>query len=1773
MALKFEPGSWVWIEDEEERYLPAKVLKGYSAGEPTIVETEDGEERKLNEAESKITTQCNEEALNSKITDLVEISDLNEMSILHVLRIRFKQDAIYTNISAILISVNPFKLLPLYTPEMLDRYRNGPRDLPPHIFGTAYNAFNDMITKGTNQSVVISGESGAGKSEATKLILQFITDYSSRITNGSAADNSDTNNSTNSSSSSSSSSSELEQQILAANPILEAFGNAKTLRNNNSSRFGKLITVNFDKSGCIVGGGIINYLLEKSRVVGQNIGERNYHIFYQLLSTIQTDPKRATSMSLSDPALFDFLNPQGKGVTTVDSINDEKDFEEVSNSFRIMGFSTSDINDISKIVAGVLHYGNVKFNKIDVGGDEGSEINPSSVDSLYTACDIWGVKSDDMNRVLTSKCLKTMGDMVHVAYSTAAAIDARDAMVKKVYSELFQIMVNMINKVLSSETNKSRRENFIGVLDIFGFESFDVNSFEQLCINFCNEKLQFHFNEHIFKMELTLYEAEGIHIASSSFVDNQPTLDMLELPRTGSFSMLDEECVVPRGSDDGFLSKTFKIHLEKNNEHPNMIKPKAKDCIEHMKNFGVLHYAGPVFYNVTGWLEKNRDSLHDDIVQCLRTSSMPMLKNMFPEEAPASSGGGARRGSVASGGKKKTLGGQFKNQLNELIATLNSTFPHFVRCMKSNDLKKGNIFTSSRMQDQLRYAGLVEVCRIRKLGYPVRLLFDEFFKRFKCCALSCNNLDEQLAYLTKEGVLTSTEWAKGKNRVFMRTQQSLELELYREVQITAVAILVQKCARRYVAKLQMRRYKEIIQNILSAINIRTETEIKNALQMCPELPYKGNHIKCIIDIKKLLQRVIEENRIYSMLKDAIESQELNRLQDALSNAERINPPLTEKDSPLIKEANDLIEKIELLNAARAALTSAIHLRDIPTIDAAIKQANDCGFTGAELGQAKILHQRLEQEEAVLKEVDVAVSLNDLISLNISINKAKDLGLSERKQVINAIQVKEELLEQMKKDAALAAELEKQRLEEEAAAKKRQDAIDETITSITNAISSSNREQLQSSLETAANQGIHNDIVKQAQSMLNNLDTLTESKLKIEAALKLLSVKSRSGILSNDLSRLKDALKSGEDFILIAPDLPFPELENASKDLQKYSTQARINQKLIDSILTKDRIVIRKALDEAENLELTIDSMDQAQDVLRDLENEHRSQKVDAGESYYEEEEPYDEAEEARIKRQTIASQPKYAFQWYSGLRTADDYAQGTFTLWGKSTIRLQHLVHQTDKIPKSISMLRANSNKVAKELFQNLLGYMGDKQMPFAPMLAQDVLRKGFENKELRDEIYCQIIKQLSNNPRSESIAKGWQLLCMCVATFPPSYDFEMYLMHFIVERRDTGKGVVVQFAKYCLRTLEAMLSHGEGVGYVPQVEEIKAFAVRPPVLATITLVDGANLVTDLPVTPDTNVLKILEMCVQWTELSDSRVDSLGLFVYDLGTNSDKEQKSQPYDDLERTPRPLRNEDFLGDVFITKAREKRDFKLVFKKKIFLPQENYRGEDSGFDRLLFLQAEDETIIQGNIELPDEKTASYLAAISMAVCYGLDFADNVTDLVNNQACQDFVALGWREHNTPEQWAELILENRPNMLPTETNEEDPDNSYWFADLQYLFVETVQASPMYGMHWFYCHPRISTKKQIPEHIKTLSSNMSCAFNCEGLHLFTDQQECIASYGYADIFRWGGTTGLFNIILADEDDGNFELSLITSQSTGMANIILDHIHAIMSHQEDEPAT
>ena len=1085
--------------------MPAKVIKPFLKGEETTVITEDGENHDLDAKASQFCEDCNPEAMNSQIYDLVNISDLNEMSILHNLRIRFKEDKIYTNISSILISVNPFKLLPLYTPEVLDSYRNGSRGMAPHVFGIAVNAYNNMLSYSENQAVVCSGESGAGKSEATKLILQFLTDVSSKAsttTSKTAPIEGATNKS-----------STLEKQILGANPILEAFGNAKTLRNNNSSRFGKLITINFDRNGSIIGGGIINYLLEKSRIVTQTTGERNYHIFYQLLTASETDPKMTAELKLQAPDLFTYTSQSG--VTHVEGISDDKDFDEMRNSLSILHFTEEMQAEVFRIVAGVLHFGNLKFRvKKIANAEDGSELANPEV--LAHAAGLWGCDPVELEKYLTHR---SMGgrEVILVAYSQSQAQDARDAMCKQVYSDLFQFLVDKINSELS--VGNQQRHSFIGVLDIFGFEHFEVNSFEQLCINYCNEKLQFHFNEHIFRMEQNLYKEEGIIIPGTAFVDNQPTLDLLELKATGIFSMIDEEINVPRGSDDGLLQKILTKHAK----HPNCVRPKPRECKDALKNFGVAHYAGIVFYNVTNFLEKNKDQLHTDIVSVLSKSTLPLVTGFFPAEVE-DTGGGKKKTA------KKTLGMQFKSQLSDLVATLNSTFPHFVRCMKSNDLKKGGVFNSSRMQDQLRYAGLVEVCRIRKLGYPVRRSFDEFFKRYRCIELLSPSLDALLATLEAKGVLKAGEWAKGHTKVFCRTEQSGQLEYAREVSLTKVATIVQKNARRMIARRKFKSWKKILENVAAAIRQREEEPLAKIIDMAFELPSGGGHLQIIKDAKVLLARLREEKRITQLLEKAIATRNIDSLKSAIAVHAAVNPPF---DTPLAGQAKEVLERLEAEIAIKAALLAAIASRGKVNLEDTIARCEAMVFACDELTQAKSLVVRLEQELALIAKLQAACAEENLDEINAIFSSCMEQGMDTyyADAMAEARKVKAAIL------ARIAAEEEERKRREEEEERQRQALA--AIEAKRLAAVAASREKLRATVESkdihkinvvlqeAIQAGYNFPEVEEARSVLELLKKVDEVKSQLQAAIKTLEVQAESGINASDLAPLAHAIELGE----------------------------------------------------------------------------------------------------------------------------------------------------------------------------------------------------------------------------------------------------------------------------------------------------------------------------------------------------------------------------------------------------------------------------------------------------------------------------------------------------------------------------------------------------------------------------------------------------------------------------------------------------------------------
>jgi myosin-5 len=699
----------------------------------------------------------------SSVENLINLPHLHEPAILFSLQIRYGRDEIYTYTGPILIAVNPFKKINLYSPETLQIYYNSGllrsqgvdvgSPLPPHVYAIADAAYRDMMNSvhgsyggsstsekkgpkggGTapaaNQSILISGESGAGKTESTKIVLKYLTTVGNsgsatasgggEITPGGRGDEGS-----------------IMDKVLQSNPILEAFGNAKTLRNDNSSRFGKFIELSFSRRGVLIGGSISTYLLEKVRLPWQQYGERNFHIFYQLTAGANEEEKKKWSLK----SIRDYEYTTKGAVFTLDGIDDSHEFKELKRALSVLNFSLDDQVSLFDLVAGILHLGQFRFQSTVDGEGEGSKIldEPDVIASLNAFSSLCGLTVDDIIYTLSVRVITARSESYEKKLSAVQANDARDALAKAIYGKLFDWIVMTINlsiKVAASENVRAT----IGVLDIFGFECFTSNSFEQLCINYTNETLQQQFNQYIFKLEQQEYQREKIEWSFIEFPDNKDCLELIEHKTNGILAMLDDECRLPASSDEKFAGRIYKAYAT--NARFSATAPQKRNF-----KFCIHHYAGPVEYSTMTFVDKNKDELPKEASSLLASSSIPLLRSLFDGSSSASvtvndhitakqqsstsqSGGGA----AASGKALSSLnsvGSQFKEQLHKLMDSIYATSPHYIRCLKPNDKNIRDNFNRLRITEQLRYGGVLEAVRVARSGFPVRLIHSEFFSRYR----------------------------------------------------------------------------------------------------------------------------------------------------------------------------------------------------------------------------------------------------------------------------------------------------------------------------------------------------------------------------------------------------------------------------------------------------------------------------------------------------------------------------------------------------------------------------------------------------------------------------------------------------------------------------------------------------------------------------------------------------------------------------------------------------------------------------------------------------------------------------------------------------------------------------------------------------------------------------------------------------------------------------------------------------------------------------------
>uniref|UniRef100_UPI00358EF764 unconventional myosin-X-like isoform X2 n=1 Tax=Myxine glutinosa TaxID=7769 RepID=UPI00358EF764 len=705
------------------------------------------------------------------VEDMSCLVELHEGAILHNLHLRYQQDLIYTFVGSILAAVNPYKVLDgLYKPSVVQQYEQKQLgELPPHIFALASESYCGLWRHRENQCVLISGESGAGKTESTKLILKFLSARSHR-----AAMHCHQGENTC-----------VETAILESSPIMEAFGNARTVHNHNSSRFGKFIQLNMSEQGTIQGGRIVDYLLEKNRVVRHNPGERNFHIFYAL--TAGADSTMKESFGLSGSESFHYLNQSGLGQSEMS--DDKVIFHTVMRSMQAVGLSNTECHQALRLLSAVLHLGNITF--ATAGG---AQVSCKAAASF--AAKLLGMDVEALVEVLTQRSMILRGEEISTPLTVEQAVDSRDSMAMALYAKCFSWFIRKMNNRIRGPTDF----NSISILDIFGFENFEANHFEQFNINYANEKLQEYFNKHIFSLEQLEYNREGIHWENIDWLDNAECLDLIE-KKLGILALVNEESRFPQGTDSTLLSK---LHIEHGGSYL-YVKPKVAD-----QHFGIRHYAGKVLYTIEGFLEKNRDTFREDILNFLLQSRDDFIYDLFEHVSRQTACEDSSR--LGSKHRKLTVCSQFKDSLHALMTTLSTANPFFVRCIKPNMNKAPESFEPAVVLNQLKYSGMLETVRIRRAGFPVRRPFSEFCCRYKSLLRDMSiSMDHQIqsASLLRLYDPSGCQWQLGKSKVFLREPLERQLEQARHLVLEKAATVIQAHVLGYLARTRFRRMKRI----------------------------------------------------------------------------------------------------------------------------------------------------------------------------------------------------------------------------------------------------------------------------------------------------------------------------------------------------------------------------------------------------------------------------------------------------------------------------------------------------------------------------------------------------------------------------------------------------------------------------------------------------------------------------------------------------------------------------------------------------------------------------------------------------------------------------------------------------------------------------------------------------------------------------------------------------------------------------------------------------
>ncbi|XP_030206523.1 myosin-10 isoform X2 [Gadus morhua] len=1036
----------VWIPSERHGFEAAGIRE--ERGDEVVVElAENGKKAVVN----KDDIQKMNPPKFSKVEDMAELTCLNEASVLHNLKDRYYSGLIYTYSGLFCVVINPYKNLPIYSENIIEMYRGKKRhEMPPHIYAISESAYRCMLQDREDQSILCTGESGAGKTENTKKVIQYLAHVASSHKGRKEHNVPPESPKPVKPQSGPLFYGELERQLLQANPILESFGNGKTVKNDNSSRFGKFIRINFDVTGYIVGANIETYLLEKSRAIRQAKDERTFHVFYQLLAGAGEHLK--SDLLLDGFSSYRFLS---NGNLTIPGQQDKDNFQETMDAMNIMSFSHEEILSMLKVVSSVLQFGNIIFKK-ERNSDQASMPENTAAQKL---CHLLGLNVMEFTRAILSPRIKVGRDYVQKAQTKEQADFAVEALAKATYERLFRWLVHRINKAL--DRTKRQGASFIGILDIAGFEIFQLNSFEQLCINYTNEKLQQLFNHTMFVLEQEEYQREGIEWSFIDFgLDLQPCIDLIERPANppGVLALLDEECWFPKATDKSFVDKlTQEQGTHTKFQKPRQLKDKADFCI--------IHYAGKVDYKADEWLMKNMDPLNDNVATLLHQSTDKFVTELWKDvDRIVGLDQVAGMGDTAFGATYKTKKGMFrtvgqlyKESLTKLMATLRNTNPNFVRCIIPNHEKKAGKLEPHLVLDQLRCNGVLEGIRICRQGFPNRIVFQEFRQRYEILtpnAIPKGFMDGKQACerMIRALELDPNLFRIGQSKIFFRTGVLAHLEEERDLKITDIIITFQSVCRGYLARKaffkkqqQLSALKVLQRNCAAYLKLRhwqwwrLFTKVKPLLQVTRQeeemqakdeelVKVKERQLKVeneLLDMERKHQQIVEEKNILA--------EQLQAETELFAEAEEMRARLAAKKQELEEILHDLESRVEeeeernqIMQNEKKKMQS--HLQDLEEQldeEEAARQKLQLEKVTAEAKIKKMEEDLLSLDDSNSKFLKEKKLLEERVGemssqLTEEEEKAKNLGKMKNKQEMMMV----DLEERLKKEEKTRQELEK-----------------------------------------------------------------------------------------------------------------------------------------------------------------------------------------------------------------------------------------------------------------------------------------------------------------------------------------------------------------------------------------------------------------------------------------------------------------------------------------------------------------------------------------------------------------------------------------------------------------------------------------------------------------------------------------------------------------------------------------------------------------------------